>query len=68
VTDVNIDNRDVGNKDVEYWGWISRDKPDHISMIYAAYFLFDMCFPAGAAASERRGQGKCVNLTIEEIK
>ena len=68
VTDVNIDNRDRNNLNVEYWGWISRENPETVSMIHGAYFLFNMCFPNGAEICERRGQGKCVNLKIEEVK
>lgn len=48
--------------EVEYWGWLDND--DKLSMIWANYFLFDMCFPNGAEASEGFGDGKRIKLDL----
>jgi hypothetical protein len=49
-------------EEVEYWGWLN--EKGELSMVYANYFLFDMCFPNGAEASEGFGDGKRVKLNL----
>jgi hypothetical protein len=49
-------------EEVEYWGWL--DKDGQLSMVWANYFLFDMCFPNGAEATEAYGQGKRIKLEL----
>jgi len=49
-------------KAIEYWGW--KDDSGRISMIFPAYFLFDMCFPAGAKKAEEDGDGERVKLIL----
>src|ERR1035437_6294909 len=49
-------NQERDKEEVEYWGWLNNN--GELSMIYANYFLFDMCFPNGAEATEAYGQGK----------
>jgi hypothetical protein len=49
-------------EEVEYWGWLNNK--GELSMVYANYFLFDMCFPNGAEASEGFGDGKRVKLNL----
>lgn len=53
-------------KEVEYWGWLNND--GELSMIWANYFLFDMCFPNGAEASEAYGGGKRIKLELVNFK
>jgi hypothetical protein len=48
--------------EVEYWGWLNNK--GELSMVWANYFLFDMCFPNGAEATEAYGQGKRVKLEL----
>ncbi len=70
ITDTTIYNRNKNrdaDTEVNYWGWISKGKEDRISMIYSCWLLFDICFPAGAEATENFGDGKCVNLNVEQI-
>jgi len=49
-------------EEVEYWGWL--DNKGELSMVWANYFLFNMCFPNGAEASEGYGEGKRVKLNL----
>jgi len=51
----------------DYWGWYDKDK-GFGQMIYAQYFLLNMCFPYGIKASEERGQGKAYRLEIVNVK
>jgi hypothetical protein len=53
------------DKNVDYWGWLPKDE-DKFNMIYPAYFLLDMCFPAGIVGTEKAGQGKAYRLKIIE--
>jgi hypothetical protein len=52
----------IDKAEVEYWGWLNNK--GELSMIWANYFLFDMCFPNGAEASENFGDGKRVKLNL----
>ena len=52
----------IDRAEVEYWGWLNNK--DELSMVWANYFLFDMCFPNGAEASETFGQGKRIKLNL----
>jgi len=55
-------NQERDKEEVEYWGWLNND--GELSMVYANYFLFDMCFPNGAEATEEYGQGKRIKLEL----
>ena len=59
-------NQEIDKEEVEYWGWLNND--GKLSMIWANYFLFDMCFPNGAEASEACGQGKRIKLKLVDYK
>ena len=50
-------------EDADYWGWLSKGS-DELSMIYAQWFLVDMCFPAGIKGTEEAGQGKAYRLEV----
>jgi hypothetical protein len=52
--------------EVEYWGWLNNN--GELSMVWANYFLFDMCFPNGAEATEAYGQGKRIKLELINFK
>ena len=67
ITDISIDTRTKGDKELDYWGWISKENPNYVSMIWACFMQFDMCFTAGAEAAEKSGRGECVNMTVEQI-
>lgn len=55
-------NLEINKTEVEYWGWLNNK--GELSMVHANYFLFDMCFPNGAKATEEYGQGKRVKLIL----
>ena len=52
-----------GSMIADYWGWYDYDKRD-FTMIYAQYFLLNMCFPNGIKAAEDVGQGKAYRLKV----
>lgn len=51
------------DKSIDYWGWYDNEK-DEFTLIYAAYFLLDMCFAYGIKASENANRGKAYRLNI----
>lgn len=51
----------------DYWGWFDFDRQE-FSMIYAKYFLLNMCFPYGIKPCEEQNQGKAYRLEIVNIK
>jgi hypothetical protein len=55
-------NQERDKEEVEYWGWLNNE--GELSMVYANYFLFDMCFPNGAEATEAFGRGKRIKLEL----
>jgi len=55
-------NQERDKEEVEYWGWLDND--GQLSMVWANYLLFDMCFPHGAEATEAYGQGKRIKLNL----
>lgn len=59
-------NQEKNVGDVEYWGWLEGD--GSLSMVFAAYFLFNMCFPYGVEASEKAGKGIAIKLKIVNSK
>lgn len=59
----NFDNSDLTP---DYWCW--RDKEGKFSMIYAKYFLLNMCFPSGIEASENAGQGKAYRVLVTKLE
>jgi hypothetical protein len=49
----------------DYWGWYDTEtQAFSTSLIWAAYFLLNMCFTYGIKASEEKGQGKAYRLEI----
>jgi hypothetical protein len=50
----------------DYWGWYDFQQK-RFSMIYAKYFLLNMCFPAGIKPAEEAGQGKAYRLNVKEL-
>lgn len=56
------------NMNPDYWGWYDNDKQAFSMMIFAQYFLLNMCFPYGIKASEEHGEGKAYRLEIQNIK
>ena len=59
---ISEDKKITDRKAIEYWGW--KDDSGKISMIFPAYFLFDMCFPEGAKKTEEDGDGERVKLIL----
>ncbi|MFA5207457.1 MAG: hypothetical protein WC428_02255 [Candidatus Paceibacterota bacterium] len=59
-------NQERDKEEVEYWGWLDNDS--ELSMVYANYLLFDMCFPNGAEATEAFGRGKRIKLELTNFK
>jgi hypothetical protein len=59
-------NQEKDKEEVEYWGWLNNE--NELSMVWADYFLFDMCFPNGAEATESYGQGKRIKLELINFK
>lgn len=53
-------------EEADYWGWIPEGKDEFGTMVYAQFFLLQMCFPYGVKASEEAGQGKAYRLKIIE--
>ena len=51
----------------DYWGWYDYND-NKFDLIYAKYFLFDMCFHYGIKAEEDVGRGKAYRLEILENK
>ena len=52
-----------GNMVADYWGWFDSEREKY-TMIYAKWFLLDMCFPAGIKTTEETNQGKAYRLEI----
>lgn len=50
-------------KVADYWGWYDNEKKK-FTLIYAQYFLLNICFPYGLKAQEERGDGKAYRLEI----
>lgn len=59
-------NQERDKEEVEYWGWLNND--GELSMVHGNYFLFDMCFPNGAEATEAYGQGKRIKLDLQNFQ
>jgi hypothetical protein len=53
-------------EEADYWGWIATGEEEPTTLLYAQYFLLNMCFPYGIKASEEKGQGKAYRLKIIE--
>jgi len=57
-----------------HWGWYeshhpyNRDRRGHVTMIYPAKLLVDMCFPGGTAPEIKRGHGQLVRLSAEIVR
>jgi len=68
LTFIILDDKEISKEQnvVEYWGWLTDD--NRVSMIFPAYFLFNMCFPAGAKKTEELGQGERVKLELVDEK
>lgn len=52
--------------DGDYYGWIAKGN-EHYSHVYRNEHHFSMCFGYGYEAEEKRGNGRMVRLSIEEI-
>lgn len=50
-----------------YWGWLDAKRPDRYSMVWHTETQFEMCFTYGSKAEADRGNGRKVNLIVEEI-
>jgi len=46
-----------------YWAWWDGD----FSMVYPSKVQFGMCFPYGAKVEEAKGNGKEMNVYVEEL-
>ena len=69
LTFVIMDDKEISKEQnaVEYWGWLTDD--NRVSMVFPAYFLFNMCFPAGAKKTEEMGgEGERVKLELVDEK
>jgi hypothetical protein len=66
LTFVISDNKDISKEGIEYWGWKTDD--NKVSMVFPAYFLFNMCFPAGAKKAEEDEEGERVKLTLVGVE
>ena len=60
-------NSEKDSSNPDYWGYWDNEKKE-MWHIYAAYFLLDMCFPAGLKVMEERGYGKAFRLNVKPIK
>ena len=49
-----------------YWGWWDNEKGE-FQMIYPGKIPSDMCFPYGPEVEEEKGEGKQMNVSIEEV-
>jgi hypothetical protein len=52
------------NMEADYWGWWDEQR-QAFTMIYAKYFLLNMCFPSGIKASEAAEQGRAYRLHVK---
>lgn len=59
-------NSKLDSSDPDYWGYWDNEQ-NQMWHIYSAYFLLDMCFPAGLNTMEERGFGKAYRLNIKPI-
>lgn len=50
-------------EEADYWGWYNNEDKK-FDLVYAQYFLLNMCFPYGMEAQEKRGDGKAYRLEI----
>ena len=50
----------------DYWGWWNNEK-EKFEMVYASKVQSDICFTYGAQAEEEKGEGKQMNVFIEEV-
>ena len=50
----------------DYWGWYDFEKKK-FTMIYAQYFLLNMCFPYGLKTEEERNIGKAYRLLVTAL-
>jgi hypothetical protein len=69
LTFIILDDKEISKDQnaIEYWGWLTDD--NRVSMIFPAYFLFNMCFPAGAKKTEEMGgEGERVKLELVDEK
>ena len=55
------------DEESNYWGWWDNET-EKFSMIYASKVQSDVCFTYGAEAAEESGEGKQMNVFIEELK
>ena len=66
LTFVISDNKEKDKEPIEYWGWKTND--NKVSMIFPAYFLFNMCFPNGAIQAEKAEEGERVKLMLVGVQ
>lgn len=68
LTFIIMDDKEISKEQntVEYWGWLTDD--NRVSMVFPAYFLFNMCFPNGAKKTEEFGDGERVKLELVDEK
>jgi len=71
IVDVSIeiaDNQElpVNDLDVDYWGWWDEDE-QKFTLVYAARFLLNMCFPAGIKVTEESGKGKAYRVNVKKL-
>ena len=55
-------------EEVDYWGWYDNEDKRFTNMIYSAYFILEICFPAGIKATEESGRGKAYRLEVVETE
>lgn len=48
----------------DYWGWFDYNK-NEFTMVYAQYFLLNMCFPSGIKIAEQCGRGEAYRLNVK---
>lgn len=50
-----------------YWGWIATRTPEQFSMVWPSKLAFEVCFYGGSKTAEEKGNGRAVNLIVEEL-
>lgn len=50
---------------IDYWGWFD-NRQNKFTIIYAKYFLLNMCFPYGIKGSEEANEGKSYRLIVNK--
>ena len=60
------ENQTLG-EELGYYGWISFDRSNSLSMIYSTVFQVNMCFISGYEVCEDLGQGVAVRLVVKDL-